>query len=117
MKRYVDSHSLRRRLSGACVGLLLAFPAAAMVAPEHAVTGPAGPGGVESGVTAPPAHTVQNGCVSLSEAVERVRRRADVERVISAETRVSQGREVHYIRVMTRDGKVRTERVTGCRRE
>lgn len=64
----------------------------------------------------PPAQVAQGNCTSLSEAVERVRRRSDVERVISAETRVSQGREVHYIRVMTRDGKVRTERVSGCPR-
>ncbi len=61
----------------------------------------------------PPAHTVQRDGMSLSEAVESVRRRGDVERVISAETRVSNGREVHHIRVMTRDGKVKTYKVNG----
>lgn len=64
----------------------------------------------------PPARTVQGNGMSLSEAVESVRRRGDVERVISAETRVSNGREVHYIRVMTKDGKVKTHRVNGQRR-
>ena len=55
------------------------------------------------------------GCVSRSQAVDRVRRRGDVQRVISAETKVSGGREVHHIRYQTKDGKVRTERIQGCR--
>lgn len=101
----------RHVLVGALCALLI-MPAHARVADRDSLSAapPAAAGDV------PEAHTVQNGCVSLSEAVEQVRRRSDVERVISAETRVSQGREVHYIRVMTRDGKVRTERVNGCRR-
>lgn len=61
----------------------------------------------------PPAHAVRCGGMSLSEAVESVRQRGDVERVISAETRVSNGCEVHHIRVMTRDGKVKTYKVNG----
>jgi hypothetical protein len=64
----------------------------------------------------PPIRTVQDDGMSLSAAVEYLRRRADVERVISAETRVSNGREVHHIRVMTRDGKVVTHKVQGRQR-
>ncbi|HNP35569.1 MAG TPA: hypothetical protein PKK10_06935 [Woeseiaceae bacterium] len=51
--------------------------------------------------------------MTLSEAVDSVRRRGNVERIISAETRVSGGREVHVIRFMTRDGKVKTEKIAG----
>ena len=56
--------------------------------------------------------TQRNG-MSLNEAVESVRRRGDVERVLSAETRVDGGREVHHIKVMTKTGTVKTVRVNG----
>lgn len=67
---------------------------------------------------APPAafEIAQSNGMSLSQAVESVRRRGNVERVISATTRTSGGREVHHIRVMTKDGKVRTYKVQGRRR-
>ena len=58
----------------------------------------------------------QSNGMSLSQAVESVRRRGNVERVISAETQVSGGREIHVIKVLTKDGKVRTHRVNGRRR-
>jgi len=54
-------------------------------------------------------------CTSRSQAVDQVRRRGDVQRVISAETKVSGGREVHHIRYQTKDGKIKTQRVQGCR--
>jgi hypothetical protein len=57
----------------------------------------------------------QNGCPSLNEAVERVRRQYNG-RIVSAETRVSGNREVHYIKVLTDDGKVKTVPVPGCAR-
>jgi hypothetical protein len=65
--------------------------------------------------TASVAYVAQDG-MSLSQAVESVRRRANVERVVSAKTEVENGREVHYIRYMTKDGKVKTARVAGRRR-
>ena len=52
--------------------------------------------------------------MSLSEAVEMVRRRCSC-RIVSAETRRNGNREVHIIKVLTEDGKVRTERVPGRR--
>lgn len=55
----------------------------------------------------------QGNGMSLAQAVESVRRRGDVERVISAETKTSGGRDVHYVRVMTKDGKVKTYKVNG----
>lgn len=58
----------------------------------------------------------QSNGMTLSQAVESVRRRGNVERIISARTRTSGGREVHYIRVMTKDGRVRTYKVPGRRR-
>jgi hypothetical protein len=57
----------------------------------------------------------QNGCPSLSDAAERVRRQYNG-RIVSAETRVSGNREVHHIKVLTQDGKVVTERIPGCPR-
>jgi hypothetical protein len=55
----------------------------------------------------------QGNCASLNEAVERVRRQYNG-RIVSAETRVSGNREVHYIKVLTSDGKVKTVPVPGC---
>ncbi|MEQ9563929.1 MAG: hypothetical protein RLN69_15520 [Woeseiaceae bacterium] len=55
----------------------------------------------------------QGGCTSLDQAVEQVRRQYNG-RIVSAETRVSGKREVHYIKVLTDDGKVKTVTVPGC---
>jgi len=56
---------------------------------------------------------VQRNCPSLSEAVAQVRRQYNG-RIVSAETRRSGNREVHTIKVLTEDGKVKTVRVNGC---
>lgn len=63
------------------------------------------------------AGVVQRRGMTLSEAVESVRRDGNVERVISAETTVSNGREMHVIKVLTTDGKVRTHRIPGRKRD
>ena len=78
---------------------------ARVVAPSQAET-----------LAATPIVAAQQNCMSLSQAIDSVRRRGNVERVISAETRVSGGREVHHIKVLTKDGKVRTHKVPGCGR-
>jgi hypothetical protein len=57
----------------------------------------------------------QGGGMSLDEAIARVRRRGDVERIISAETRREGNREVHIIRYMTKDQKVKTAKFDGRR--
>jgi len=57
----------------------------------------------------------QDDGMSLSEAIESVRSRTGG-RVVSAETKIQGGREVHYIKVLTKDGKVRTHKVNGRRR-
>jgi len=57
----------------------------------------------------------QNDGMSLSEAVESVRRQTDG-RIVSAETKIQNGREVHHIKVLTKDGKVKTHRIQGRRR-
>lgn len=54
----------------------------------------------------------QQGGMSLAQAIESVRRRTNG-RIVSAETRIESGREVHYIKVLTKDGKVKTHRVSG----
>lgn len=56
-------------------------------------------------------HTVQSGGMSLSEAIQSVKSRTGG-KVISAETRVQGGREVHHIKVL-KDGKVKTYKVNG----
>ena len=53
--------------------------------------------------------------MSLSEAIESVRSRTGG-RVVSAETKIEGDREVHHIKVLTKDGKVRTHKVNGRRR-
>ena len=57
----------------------------------------------------------QSGGKSLSEAVEQVRRQTGG-RILSAETKVEGGREVHHIKVLTEDGKVKTHKVKGRKR-
>ena len=52
---------------------------------------------------------------SLSEAVEMVRRKYRG-RIVSAETHVSGNHEVHVIKVLTEDGKVKTVQIPGCPR-
>ncbi|MDX1507819.1 MAG: hypothetical protein R3358_06040 [Woeseiaceae bacterium] len=53
---------------------------------------------------------------SLSEAIEQVKRSGNVERVLDARTEVSGGRETHVIKVLTKDGQVRTHRIPGRKR-
>ncbi|RLA28479.1 MAG: hypothetical protein DRQ63_03470 [Gammaproteobacteria bacterium] len=59
--------------------------------------------------------TMQGGGVSLSQAVEQVRRQYKG-RIVSAVTKVKGKREVHVIKVLTDDGKVRTVEVQGKQR-
>lgn len=60
------------------------------------------------------AEVLQSGGPSLSEAVEQVRRQYGG-RIISAETRRRSNREVHHIKVLTRENKVKTVKVNGRR--
>ena len=52
--------------------------------------------------------------MTLAQATETVRRKTGG-RIVSAETRVQGDREVHYIKVLTKDGKVKTHKVNGRR--
>lgn len=52
---------------------------------------------------------------SLSEAIAQVRRQTQG-RILSAETKISGNREVHHIKVLTADGKVKTHTVQGRKR-
>jgi len=60
-------------------------------------------------------HVAQQNGMSLSEAIESVRRRTGG-RIVSAQTRVQGGREVHHVKVLTEDGKVKTHKVRGRQR-
>ena len=64
----------------------------------------------------PDLRTAKEG-MTLDQAIESVRRRGDVDRILSAETRRDGGRETHYIRYLTKDGKVKTEKVRGRSRD
>ena len=59
--------------------------------------------------------TQSGGGKSLSEAIEQVRRQTGGQ-ILSAKTKVNGNREVHHIKVLTKDGKVRTVKVQGRRR-
>jgi uncharacterized membrane protein YkoI len=54
----------------------------------------------------------QNNGPTLDQAVEQVRKQYNG-RIVSAETKVNGNREVHYIKVLTDDGKVKTVKVPG----
>ncbi len=51
--------------------------------------------------------------MTLEQAIESVRRRGDVDRILSAETRRDGDRETHHIRYLTKDGKVKTAKIRG----
>ncbi len=72
--------------------------------------------GLESSIEHPYLRATQGDGMSLSEAIESVRRGGNVEAIISAETKVSGGREVHHIKVLTKDGKVQTHTRPGRKR-
>ena len=56
----------------------------------------------------------KNGGKSLAEAIEQVRRQTNG-RILGAETKIKGNREVHHVKVLTRDGKVKTVKVQGRR--
>jgi len=60
------------------------------------------------------AETRQGGGLTLSQAVEQVRRQYKG-RIVSAETEIRSGREMHIIKVLTSDGTVKTVRIPGRR--
>ena len=49
---------------------------------------------------------------TLSQAVEMVKRQYNG-RIVSAETKTNGNREVHHIKVLTEDGKVKTVKIQG----
>ena len=55
----------------------------------------------------------QQGGKTLEEAINWVRNQGNVDRIVKAETRVSGGREVHHIKVLTKDGVIRTYEIRG----
>ena len=61
----------------------------------------------------PDLRVAQGGGMTLGQAIESVRRRGNVDRIISAETRRNGNRETHHIRYVTKDGTVRTAKIAG----
>lgn len=78
--------------------------------------GVAATGAIESGLEMPRLQVMQGGGMNLAEAIESVRRGGNVERVINAYTTVSGGVETHYVKVLTKDGKVKTHKIRGRKR-
>ncbi len=93
-----------------CLGML-ALPVTAQA--RSAGDGVAATPGIDLGRDVPRLQVAQGGGMSLSEAIESVRRRGNVERIIDARTTVSGGRETHHIKVLTKDGKVQTHKIAG----
>jgi hypothetical protein len=72
-------------------------------------------GAAETGITAGTVQGIkiaQGNGKTLNEAVEQVRRQYNG-RIVSAETKRSGNREVHHIKVLLDDGKVKTVQVQG----
>ena len=66
---------------------------------------------------APDLTVAQRDGMSLSEATAMVRRSLRPgDKIVGASTKVEGGREVHYIKVLTKEGRVQTRRVNGRRR-
>ena len=65
--------------------------------------------------TRPEFRISQNGGKSLADCVEQVRRKTNG-RIISAETRNKGDREVHHVKFLTKDGKVKTQKCQGRKR-
>lgn len=55
----------------------------------------------------------QGGGMTLEQAVAQVRRQYPGGKIVSADTRVSGGRETHVIKVLTAEGTVKTVRIPG----
>ncbi len=62
-----------------------------------------------------PFQLAQNDGMTLSEAIESVRGRIDG-RILDAQTKTSDGRDMHHIKVLTKDGKVKTYKIPGRKR-
>ena len=97
-------HTWRMRIS-----LTLLLLAAAALLPPRAVA-------VEPTYeAASPIVIAQRDCLSLSQATAQVRRSLRPgDRIVGASTKVRGGCEVHQIKVLTKDGKVRTRTINGC---
>lgn len=89
--------------------LLITVALCALLSPALATARGAGSGAAEA-PDAPAAATFQSRGMSLEEAVRKVRRDYGG-RIVSAETRGSGDRRVHVIKVLTREGRVRTVRI------
>ena len=116
---------MRATLKTLLISALLFFAATAsaaqMKAPAAQMEAPAAQ--MEKGLAAEsgshvPAETpdlaAHQGGMTLSQAVEQVRRQYNG-RIVSAETEMNGKQEVHVIKVLTEDGKVKTVRVPGRR--
>lgn len=97
-----------------CVALVLGTPGASAFAVDDTLDSQAG-AATEVRETRMEA-SQGNGGKTLSEAVDQVRRQTGGQ-ILSAETKVQGGREVHHIKVLTKDGKVKTHKVQGQRRD
>ncbi|MEL6198616.1 MAG: PepSY domain-containing protein [Pseudomonadota bacterium] len=87
---------------------LLLAAGTAQAQPVTSATDASGAVAVVADSPAPAAVAQDN--VSLEEAVRRVRKQYGG-RIVSAETKTSGGRRVHVIKVLTKDGRVRTVRI------
>ena len=69
---------------------------------------------VTAAADTPRFEVAQSGGTTLEQAIRQVQRQYGG-RIVSATTQVRNGREIHVIRVLSADGKVRTVRVNGRR--
>ena len=74
------------------------------------------PAGAASVIAQVEFFTAQGGGMSLSDAINSVKRDGNVERIISAKTETSGGRETHVIKALYKNGQVKTHRIPGKKR-
>ena len=89
---------------------LLIFAWIIVLAAGPLVAGPFDGRGLTNQFAAPPAHSEKKRGISLDEAISRARRQENG-KVLSAETVRDNGRRVHRIKILTRDGRVKHVRI------
>ncbi len=88
---------------------LIIFGWMIVLAAEPLAAGPFDARGLTNQFASPPAYSEKRG-ISLDEAISRARRQ-ESGKVLSAETVRDNGRRVHRIKILTRDGRVKRVRI------
>lgn len=101
------------RLAATVLACMALVPLSATASPQGGIAVLDAPVAIEGTAIGQDLQVMQGGGVSLNQAVEQVKRQCKDCRVVSAETKRQGNREVHHIKVLTQDNKVKTFRIQG----